>query len=221
MFEYFVEKLDQNPSIAFNYLGNPLIIASDNKDIPSALFDPAVVRPYESRFTVRKMWADWTRVNDNRWTFLRECTRNRQPNSRGFLNSKGSIPCNQEPSYLAGRPEHLSISTAYQKYIISDVNSESVPKFGGRTFIQQFNSLFNTPGIPLATIVSFNEWIAQRFCKDPNAEDCSWADSQFVDQYGQERNRDIEPSDQPGGDIYLRLLSRCISSYRAGVPCTF
>lgn len=174
---------------------------------------------FNKKFTVRLAWG----IEDpgSNWSFLQPC-------APGFLQSQGQQRCGQKFTVVDGVPEQIAIGTAYHQTMISDKRT-AVPKFGGRTFVRQFETLYEHPEIPIALITGWNEWIAQRFCLDASGgftgkpSQCvseTFPDGTriFVDQYNLEYNRDIEP-DTRLGDRYYRLMKDCIALYRKGRSC--
>ena len=172
-----------------------------------------------------------------------------QPCAAGFRESGGTAECRQRVSRFEGKPEQVSVTLAYQAsytHPISD-KSTSVPKFGGRTMMQQFATALKYPDAPIVTVTGFNEWIAMRAClkKNPKlvtgweavfdekacrAEPPVWSKEYtdhwpdgtrvFGDQYDMERNRDVEPAAGPTGDFYYRALKNCVANVRGGKPCS-
>ena len=129
-------------------------------------------------------------------------------------------PCNQRIATHDGAPEQVSITMAYQLTYMS-VPDYAVPKHGGLTFRRQFQTLFDHPEAPIATITGWNEWIAQRTpCGQHQTCPCAtYPDGCFLDQYDIEYSRDIEPGQNERGDLYYQLLTSCIDLYRTGWIC--
>src|SRR5258706_4364667 len=175
------------------YLGKPLVLIVDNAWFP---VDQGRFDALAPSYTLRKMWG--LNVNlESTWSVLQRCL-------PGFLESSATQPCHQSVSQRNGQPEQLSVGLAYQETYISDKRT-AVPKFSGKTFLRQFATLFDYPGLPIVTIAGWNEWIAQRFCLDaggnPPDDPSQCVTDQFpdgsrifVDEYAHEYNRDVEPS---------------------------
>lgn len=220
MVAWLMSRLNAYPNLKFIYLGKPLVIVTDNNH-PALLLDQKRFEQYTTNYTIRKMWAVWPpEVPKDKWTFFSGCS-----NNINFKQSQATIACNQPTSTYNGVNEHVSISTAYQKYVMSDPTGESVPKFQGRTFVKQFETLYNNPTTPIATITGWNEWTAYRFCGDGSLtagcnENLLNGNKFFVDQYDVEYSRDIEPGENTMGDYYLRLMKECIRLYKIGQKCS-
>jgi hypothetical protein len=219
MLAYVLGRLSAYPQLGFEYRGKPLALVVAN---PSYPIDPQKYAELKQHYTVRKMWGLF-QSGDN-WSFMEHC---RTPN---FLASRGMVPCRQRISHVEGIPEQIPVVPSYQLSYMSD-KSSSVPKFHGRTFVQQFTTAFHNPHVPIVLITGWNEWIAQRYCRptvrDPHKTSCTvandhWSDGNkvFVDSYDAEYSRDIEPSKQPPGDFYFRLMRTCIAKYRLGQLCS-
>jgi len=221
MFAYLLELIDGHPTLRFNYQGKPLgLIANDGARF---ITDAVKFDNLSARYTLRRMWGHrHTTADKSEWSFLEIC-------AKGFLGSQARSKCDQRKAVRNGQVEEISIAAAYQVTYIS-YKATAVPKFGGRTFVQQFETLFDTPNVPIAVIASWNEWMAQRFClagpqqashQSCNAQNDHFPDGSkvFVDSYDEDYNRDIEPSKTGARDFYYRLMKECISKYRAGKLC--
>jgi hypothetical protein len=214
--DWMLDRLQTKPEMLFKYGGKPLVLLVDNRSRPVA---DDRERKLSDSYTVRRMWAF---VKDgSKWSFLQPC-------SRDFKSSEGRAPCRQAVALRDGKPEQVSVSAAYQETYMSRRDT-AVPKFGGRTFAKQFETLSETKA-PIAIITGWNEWIAQRFCfKDgkaasvgctPDNDHFPDGSKVFVDAYDRDFNRDIEPAVQEeGGDRLYRLMADCIRGYRNGKPC--
>lgn len=218
MANWILGRLNQHPDMYFFYQGKPLILAVAN---PLFTIDENRINSLTSaNYVVRKMWANTSNAGD--WGFLEPCQ-----NHQNFVDSQGTIPCLQAPSKNNGSPEELSITAAYQVRSMSD-KTTAAGKFNGNTLRQQFYTLYNYPGIPIAIFTNWNEWIAPRMCldKDGNivADNCQtyfWPDGSpiFLDEYNVYYNRDIEPSTGINGDYYYQLMKSEIALYRSGRNC--
>lgn len=218
MLQWMAARLEKVPNMAFRYRDKPLLLVVDNAGLRPSVSGQ---RQLSDRFTLRHMWG-LVEGDNGVWSFMSTC-------QSGFLASKATIPCNQRRVRLGGRTEQMAISPAYQETYMSDKRT-AVPKFEGRTFVEQFRTAFLDPP-EVVVIATWNEWMAQRFCLGANGEatdkNCSerndhWPDGSkvFVDQYDAEYNRDLEPAKGPDGDRYYRLLLRCIASFRQGKMCS-
>jgi len=79
----------------------------------------------------------------NVWAFIPECE-----DTPAFKKSRGTIACNQTPDYKGNEIEHLGITTAYHKPFMSRTDLDSIPKFYGRTFMRQMETLYKYPRFP-------------------------------------------------------------------------
>jgi len=187
------------------------VIVVDN-DHPQLIVDENRFQQYKNNYTMRKMWV-YVPNQREKWSFFRECE-----NNYYFKQSGASRTCNQEPSMAYGQLEHLSISTAYQKNLMSEPEGESIPRFGGLTLVRQFETLYQYNTIPIATLLGWNEWIAGNWCGS-DTRSCAPGEKVFVDLYNEEYSRDIEPQLGGHGDFYYRLMKGCIQRYRQGQRC--
>lgn len=202
-----VARLDAHPDLAFEYLGKPLILVTENE---SFISNEAKLAELAQRFTIRRMWAHEP-DGSQRWSFLEGCE------ADPALTDE---PCRQRIAPHDGELEQVSITMAYQLTYMS-VPEYAVPKHGGLTFRRQFQTLLDNPRVPIATITGWNEWIAQRMpCgQNPTCPCNLYPEGCFMDQYDVEYSRDIEPGDNARGDEYYRLLASCIAVFRSGDVC--
>jgi hypothetical protein len=201
------------PRLQFIYEGLPLALITENATFPA---DAAKIAALQRTHTTRKMWG-LTLGDDMNWSFLSVC----QP---GFLASRAGIPCRQQRAMRNGRVEQVAVAPSYQETYIS-YKATAVPRFGGRTFVRQFERIYDEPPA-IAIISGWNEWMAQRFCLDERGlaadRGCvadHWPDGTkvFVDQYDKDYSRDIEPTKD--SDFYYRLMARCIAAFKKGERC--
>lgn len=209
--------LSQVPTeLQLQYEGKPLVLVTDNELFRTSAIK---IKNLEQAYTVRKMWG-LTQDDTASWSFLSVC-------QLGFLTSGGQIPCRQRRAIRYGEVEQVAIAPAYQETYMSN-KATAVPRFHGRTFVRQFERLFDDP-TKFAIIANWNEWMAQRFCldgqrsatdKDCNLENDHWPDGTkvFVDQYDEEYSRDIEPTNS--SDFYYRLMQLCIAAFKVGQKCS-
>ena len=194
--------LQRYPNMLFQYQGKPLMLVVETGQFP---VDPGLWNRFADRYTLRKMWAVYGQGGGGtNWSFMEHC-------QAGFKESNGTGPCNQRVSMGPdGRPEQISVTTAYQSNWISNF-AQSVPQFEGRTFLAQMKALDQYPDVPIVTITGWNEWVAQRFCRrggapvaecGPGSEDTIGGNPIFTDQYDKDYNRDIEPSKRYGDHMY-------------------
>ena len=220
MFEWLLTQLAAYRQLQFTFQGKPLALAVDNRHFP---VDAAKYQRLSSDYTLRKMWG-LIREDGDVWNFISLCA-----NDDAFRASQGTAQCNQRVAHRGSSVEQIPVAAAFQEtYMSYEVNA--VPKYQGRTFVQQFAVAFAHPEAPIVTINSWNEWIVQRFCLDGNghatAAHCSSANDHFpngnkvfVDTYDAEYSRDVEPSKEAPGDFYYKLMANCIKKYRQGILC--
>lgn len=201
-----IARMDATPDLYFQHQGKPLLLITENE---SFVTSEAKLEQLSTRFTVRRMWAH-EREDGARWSFMEGCD----------ADPMSDEPCDQRFATHDGALEQLAISAAYQLTYMS-VPQYAVPKHGGRTFRRQFQTLFDHPETPIATITGWNEWIAQRTpCGQHETCPCNaFPDGCFLDQYSLEYSRDLEPGDNERGDLLYRLLVSCIDLYRSGWMC--
>jgi hypothetical protein len=150
------------------------------------------------------------------WSFSSFCS------NRDFKSHQGNAACDQPITQNNG-PEHVSISPAINGFWFSEP-AQATPRYGGRTFARQFDTVFDNPTIDYATISDWNSWVAIGFCKTANGglsgnrAECVSSDHEFVDTYTDELSRDMEPT-RSQGDVYYRLMKSCIAKFERGERC--
>jgi hypothetical protein len=222
----------------FNYKNKRLILAVDYSGIPTAPWAEASQERisaiegslFGNSFIVRTMWVDAMTPNIQ-WSYFSRC-------QSGFLNSGGTINCNQRKFYNGTNLEHISVVSAYQDMwagssIISDT-ATAIPRFGGKTFRKQFETVLKNPSVDIVTIVGWNELLNIRGCfnsqgvytLDPNSCITYYINGNagFHDNYTIEYSKDIEPIADYGkyeeSWYYYNLMKGCISLYKSGETCT-
>jgi hypothetical protein len=219
MLQFLLRRLAAYPKLEFFYRGKPLALVVDNDSFP---VDQAKFSQLSATYTLRRMWAFLSPNPTDSWTFMQPC-------AAGFKESNGTQTCNQNYAVLNGASEEIPIIGAYQDTYISD-RATATPRFHGKTFVKQFETLSNNSATPIALIYGWNEWIAQRFCFNAagetadNPRQCSsdrFSDGAkiFVDEYAEEYSKDIEPLAGPPGSYYYQLMKTCIALYRQGIKC--
>lgn len=206
---YTLLDLLMGSGMQLTYEGKPLLLVTEN-NIYSA--SSARLATLSANYTIRKMWA-YEAQGTEKWSYLEGCD----------ADPLTGQPCDQRMAVRSGSLEQLPIATAYQADYMSHTNT-ATPKHHGKTFRKQFETLFNNPEIPIATITGWNEWLVGRWpCGSPVC-DCADPFDQtygcFLDQYTDDYNRDIEPTNNVMGDYYYRLVQSCITLFRAGGRCT-
>ena len=203
LYSEIVRRLFQYPNLLFDYLGKPLFLIVDNQTFPP---DSSKRAQLDLHFTTRLMWDDNSAAGD--WMFISRC----RP---GFLESRGAVPCRQRVAFNGGRAEQVSVAAAFQRDYMSN-DKTAVPRFGGLTFLRQMQRSDDFKGVPIVTILGWNQWIAQRHCVTPGLapdDRCASGDGRkiganyiFTDEYDEEYSNDFEPGGSMG-DTYYRLLS--------------
>ncbi|MDD3083630.1 MAG: hypothetical protein PHP82_01270 [Candidatus ainarchaeum sp.] len=210
-----------------NFGGKKLILAVDYEydSISWTKADDLRISAIESAmfgdsFIVRKMWA-WNPIQP-KWSFFEHCSDWRQ-----FKNSGGTTTCSQRLTINGGLIEQIPVTFAYQN-LCMNWDAISTPKFYGRTFRKQFETVFNNPSAIIVTIASWNEWIVQRYYSSQPApygrglsensegfkSDC------FMDAYSSEYSKDAEPANDMLGYYYYNLMKSCINIYNQGKNCS-
>jgi hypothetical protein len=204
----------------FVYQGKPLVIVVDNPGHPHQTASQTRIDQELAAYTVRKMW-DYRSIytipgSENDWWYLPPC---RDQNNQmypvpaetmdAFLTSRATIPCRQPVTTYPGTStvEAVTVMSSYNFYRMS-LPSEAVPKFYGRTFAKQFETLFNNNTAAISLIFQWNEWTGLRL-----------PDGNFVDLYNHEYSRDMEPSKDEREDFYYQLLKKCIQRFKSGQSC--
>jgi hypothetical protein len=219
LLEYLLRRLESYPNLKFYYQGKPLALVVNNDSFP---VNPTKFQQLSATYTVRKMWAFVPPDPPGTWSYMEACV-------PGFKASNGTKTCKQNYAVRDGTVEEVPIIGAYQDTYISKA-ATATPRFHGRTFAKQFETLSNHPSAPIALIYGWNEWMAQRFCFNAAGDEAS--DSKqcstdqfpdhskvFVDEYSEEYSKDIEPMAGPPGDYYYRLMKACIELYHKGGTC--
>ena len=170
------------------------------------------------------MWAYYDRVGGNIgergvWQFMAPCLTNGE-----YSTAINDAPCDQPwtPSSVVGST--VTVSPSYQLYFAS-APFGNTGKRGGLTLRKQFEKAFALQPDWLF-VSSWNEQVAQPYDQgygiramgleqDPTASTLG-----FVDTFGIEYSRDIEPTEQ-GGSATYDLLRSCVRVYRSGAAaCT-
>jgi hypothetical protein len=218
--------------LGFNYLGKPLILVG--KPSKEDELDQDALNQLSINHTVRFMGGLLPSSDQSSWSFLQPCKQGFRISPWTSSNRNG-VTCEQRSSMFDGKIEQVSITAAYQETYISDTTT-ATPKNYGNTLRAQFQTLFENPQAPIATITSWNEWIAQRqmICLErkpegkPREEDnecIKWLEQHpngnkiFVDVYDEEYSRDVEPSLGGRGAYYYDVMRSCIKLFRSGGFC--
>lgn len=153
------------------------------------------------------MWVH--RQGAGSWSFFAEC-------QQGNLLDDG--PCAQTPTTNSPVGSQLAVSPSYQSGYAS-LPFQAVGVYGGLTLRKQFETAFTTKPRWLF-LSSFNEHVAQPQTGSGGSSmglenDASASDQAFVDTYGVEFSRDIEPTEEYGS-LVLDLARSCVRVYRTG-----
>lgn len=143
------------------------------------------------------------------WSFFAPCQ---------FGTQMQDGPCAQEPTAASPVGSQLAVSPSYQLGYAS-VPFQGLGVFGGLTLRKQFATALQTRPDWLL-LSSWNEHIAQPQPGAPTPSmgletDPSATDRAFVDTYGVEFSRDIEPTEEYGSAVY-DLTRSCLRVYRSG-----
>lgn len=180
--------------------------------------DPNVVRTLrEASFVVQPLWTlTKTDASVDRWAFMAPCRAGGQETTSVL----GDAPCDQAWTPASSLGSAVSVVPSYQ------VNFGSLPyaasgRFGGHTFRKQWATALNV--MPDYVFVSgWNEFVAQpqenplvgdTFAKSMGLERDPDGRNLFVDAYGYEFSRDIEPTAEHGTASY-DLLASCSRVFR-------
>jgi hypothetical protein len=166
------------------------------------------------------MWAYYDHVGPmigqrGVWQFMSPCLTDGE-----YSTNLDDGPCDQPwtPASVVGSV--VTVSPAYQLYFASTPFG-TTGKRGGLTLRKQFERALSVQPDWLF-ISSWNEQVAQPYDQGHGIrsmgleEDPSAGTLGFVDTYGVEYSRDMEPTEQDGTWLY-DLLRSCIRVFRAGV----
>lgn len=193
----------------YAWLGRPLLLA------PGEGLGPGV----EAFFTRRQSWA-WTRKGKwfgdgrDKWPWVDD-----HPQGYGWHDGPDvpeqiSVCVAQHPTSNIGR---------------SFCGGKQPPESGWRTaegpcFEEQWARAHEV-NPPFVFITGWNEWVAQRFIKEPKGgagqmlgKPLKPGESFFVDQYNQEYSRDIEPMRGGHGDNYYYQTAAHIRKFKGVRP---
>lgn len=193
----------------YPWLGKPLLLA------PGEGLGPEIL----AFFTLRQSWA-WTRKGKwfgdgkDKWPWVDDF-----PQGVGWHES-------------ADRPEQISVCAA--QHPTSNIGrsfsggkqpQESAWRTAeGPCFEEQWKRAHEV-GPPFVFVTGWNEWVAQRFVKEPKGgagqmlgKPLKVGDSFFVDAFNQEYSRDIEPMCGGHGDNYYYQLAAHIRRFKGVRP---
>ena len=157
------------------------------------------------------MWTSQTRTGV--WSFMEAC---RNYPVRGIQPVSGA--CGQDYVQISILGSQMAISPSYQIGYASTAG-EAIGHYRGYVLRQQFASAWSARPAWLL-LSSWNEHIAQPQAgplPDMGLErDTSLTSSAFVDTYGVEFSRDLEPTAEEGSLLY-DLMASCLRIYRRGL----
>ena len=217
MIPWMMNELAQYPQMQLIKDGKPFFLyVSNSGSVP----DQDLLNQLSPRYSSRAMWTLAAGgFSPGSWSFEAWCA-----DRTGFVASQGTDLCNQYVTRGSdGGPEQISVSPAYASFIFSTPD-QATPRFGGRTFAKQFQTVYRNPTVKFVTFSDWNSWVAIDFCLRPDgtisdrASECLPGTHAFVDTYTDELSRDIEPTVSQG-DYTYRLMKACIANFARGLPC--
>eukprot|EP01065_Artemidia_motanka_P027622 TRINITY_DN32827_c0_g1_i1.p1 TRINITY_DN32827_c0_g1~~TRINITY_DN32827_c0_g1_i1.p1 ORF type:complete len:593 (+),score=189.86 TRINITY_DN32827_c0_g1_i1:65-1780(+) len=173
--------------------------------------------------TVVKMWALFGEPDYEKgvWGFFSPC---RTGAGKFTTSMVGAGDCNQGVTSQAGSTVEISASGGYM------VSQCALPfaspgHMRGLTAQRLFKEVLER-GAPSLFVSSFNEHIGGRQAPASNAKiafnmglpDDAGRTSVWVDTYGSEFSRDVEPTSEGGSRVW-EVVSDCIQLYKAGKTC--
>eukprot|EP01121_Diplochlamys_sp_Union-15-3_P014167 TRINITY_DN4485_c0_g1_i2.p1 TRINITY_DN4485_c0_g1~~TRINITY_DN4485_c0_g1_i2.p1 ORF type:complete len:586 (-),score=88.64 TRINITY_DN4485_c0_g1_i2:53-1558(-) len=187
--------------------------------------DPSLVSTVESNggrndIIVQKIWALFSPsvYDQGLWSFMSPCVNNGVQST-----SVAQVPCNQYETKNSNLGTQMSVSPAYQ-LMYGSLPFQSSGKLRGLCMKKQFQNVFQAQPDWLF-LSSWNEPMAQ---PQPNPfqgkvntafslglPNDPMRANLFVDTYGVEYSRDIEPSVELG-NYYLNLVASCLRILRSG-----
>jgi len=186
--------------------------------------DPSIMAAIESNggrnnIILVPMWAYSDHVGGDPWTrgvwqFMAACVKN-----GGLSTAVGDAPCSQAFAANTVLRSVVSVSPSYQLGFASRAWSAPGKRLG-LTLRKQFETaLVNQPDYVFLS--SWNEHIAQPgdMCAGIHSmgleQDTTAGTMGFVDTYGSDFSRDMEPTVEAGSAAY-DLMSSCVRVYRTG-----
>jgi hypothetical protein len=152
------------------------------------------------------MWAD--AQTDGTWDFISVCE---------GLQYLSDAPCDQ--SHATGASQ-ISAASSYQ-ITYASLPFRSTGFFRGQTLVQQFETVF-AASPQFVFLASWNEFVTNPVAPtaDPGLSmglenDASAQNVAFVDLYGEEFSRDLEPTSLYGSAA-LDMLTSCLRVFRSG-----
>lgn len=181
---------------------------------------PANVAAFENAGNeVQRMWTiASTNASIDRWAFMSYC----QANGKDTTSIIGAGACNQPYTPKSTLGSVVAVAPSFQTGYGS-LPHGSAGKLGGTTFRRQWATAFGV--MPDWIFVSgWNEFVAQPqpnpfgdpFAKSVGLERDPEGQKLFVDTFGAEFGRDIEPTEEYGS-AYYDLLRSCTRVFRKNV----
>ncbi|CAN5618791.1 hypothetical protein BH09MYX1_BH09MYX1_13950 [soil metagenome] len=193
-----------------------VFFAVDSQDSRAPL--PANVAAFENAgIEVQRMWTiPTTNATVDRWAFMSYC----QASGKDTTSIIGAGACNQPYTPKSTVGSVVAVAPSFQTGY-GRLPNGSAGKLGGTTFRRQWATAFGV--MPDWVFVSgWNELVAQPqpnpFTGDPFARSVGLerdpeGQKLFVDTFGAELGRDIEPTEEYGS-TYYDLLSSCTRVFR-------
>jgi len=190
--------------------------------------DPKVLKEIEfnggrNDILIVQMWALLSPEDfqNGMWSFFSPCWKSGEMTTSIISNG---TTCNQLMTVNSPMGSQMSVSPSFQLAYAS-LPFNAAGKFYGLSFKVQFYNAFRMQPDYLF-ISSWNEWISQPQ-QNPYSGKINTAFSMglgedpngsllYVDSYGSEWSRDIEPSRDELGDYYYRIMSSCLRVLRLG-----
>jgi hypothetical protein len=186
--------------------------------------DPTIMTELTAKGDVvlQAMWTiDKTDASINRWAFMSWC----QDGGKITTNIVGAPPCSQPHTAKSTLGTAIAVAPSFQTGYGS-LPFGSAGRLSGLTFKRQWATAFAVK--PEYVFVSgWNEFTAQPqpnpytgdiYAKSVGMENDPQGDKLFVDTFGAELGRDIEPTVEYGS-LYYELAKSCIRVFRKGSTC--
>lgn len=171
---------------------------------------------------LQAMWTlDRTDAAVNRWAFMSWC----QDGGKLTTNIVGAAPCNQPHTAKSTLGSAIAVAPSFQSGYGS-LPFGSAGKLSGLTFKRQWQTAFNIKP-DYVFISGWNEFTAQPqpnpYTGDPYARSVGMENDPrgrelFVDTFGAEFGRDIEPTEEYG-NAYYDLTKSCVRVFKKASSC--
>lgn len=171
---------------------------------------------------LQPMWTlDRTDPTNNKWAFMSWC----QDGGKLTTNIVGAPPCNQPHTAKSPLGTAIAVAPSFQTGY-SSLPFGSAGRLSGLTFKRQWQTAFSVK--PEYVFISgWNEFTAQPqpnpytgdgYAKSVGMENDPQGDKLFVDTFGAEFGRDIEPTEELGS-AYYDLTKSCVRVFKNGGTC--